>query len=72
LFDPSALRKIESQPECRFEIIYELAGKKYIWSVVIDTRTFTIVKRGTKFLNNFDGYKELKYLDSTEEFLYSC
>lgn len=56
LFDQSTLRHIELQPECRFEIVYEVDGRKYLWSVVVDSRTFAIKKRGTKFLNTFDGY----------------
>ena len=53
-------------------MVYELAGSKYLWVVVVDSKSFEIVKRGTKFLNSFDGYSELKYLDSTQEYLYNC
>jgi hypothetical protein len=53
-------------------VIYEVAGSKYLWVVVVDSKTFDIVKRGTKFLNSFDGYADLKYLDSTQEYLYNC
>ena len=66
------MKKIESRPECRFEVAYELASSKYLWVVVVDSKSFEIVKRGTKFLNSFDGYSELKYLDSTQEYLYNC
>ena len=72
LFDAQSIRKIQNQPECRFEIIYELEGRRHIWSAVVDTKNFEVIKRGTKFLNNFDTYGELKYLDSTQEFLLSC
>lgn len=56
LFEESTLRQIESQAECRFEIVYEIEGRKCLWSAVVDPLTFNIIKRGTKFLNTFDGY----------------
>jgi hypothetical protein len=47
-------------------MIYELGGFRYIWSATVDPKTFAILKRGTKFLNQFAGYSNIKYLDSTQ------